>query len=354
MASLYNPFLADLNQIEQELNSKCQSLLDGIVDQRKRMQSKIASLRQNFISSQKSGKFDCVRAKLNFDIEAFLSTISSAMSLDMKVEEKVPPKFEPPMREEKFRLPKELAIHPTTGSIYVADLGNECVKVCDSSGTIIGTLGEGILREPHGILILSRTLYVTDTHLNSIFEFDLYTHSLRHKVRHVGKDFSELGKPKGLAIDQDAFIYVCDSKNNRVLVLKKDLEFLKALSWDNINKQVNIRFANGKMYLLCEMNPCLFIMDHAGEQKAVIRNGYSFTVMTTGFFCVDQEENVYISCYGGVIHKFDKNAQILDKHVAVIAKETSMKQCFYGVGVNSHGKVVAVSTRPYVINFLDF
>ena len=354
MMATLNSFLSDLHHIEKELNFKCQSLIDSITDQRKLMQNKIASLRQNYISCQKSGKFDCVRAKLNFDIETLLGAISSALNLEMKVEDLASTKIDPPKHEDNFRLPKELAIHRTTGRIYVADMGNECVKLCNSSGTIIDTLGEGVLREPYGLLILSKILYVTDTHLHSLFAFDLYTKALRRKVSRVGNDLSKFYKPKGLAIDQDAFIYVCDSKNNRVLVFKTDLEFLKALSWDNIEEPINIQFANGKMYLLCDTNPCLFIMDHDGDQKARIYNGYDFNVMTTGFFCVDQEENVFISGYGGVIYKYDKNAHILGKHDSVATKETSLRQCFYGLSVNSYGKVVVVSTRPSLINFFDF
>ena len=353
MASI-DSFLTDLSHIELELNAKCQSLIDSIIDQRKRMQNKIASLRQNFTSCQKTGKFDCVRAKLSFDIDPVLGAISSAINLEMKVVDLVSTKIDPPKNEENFRLPKDLAIHHTTGRIYVADLGNECVKVCDPSGNIMDTLGERTLKEPYGLLVLSTILYVTDTHLHSLFSFNLHTKALVMRVRQVGNDRSELDKPKGLAIDQDAFIYVCDSRNNRVLVFKTDLEFLKALVWDNIEEPVNIQFANGKMFLLCDTNPCLFIMDHSGDQKARIYNGYDFRVMTTGFFCVNQEERVFISCYGGVIYKFDINAQILGKHGAIGTEEASLKQCFYGLSVDLCGKVVVVSTRPSVINFLDF
>ena len=54
-------------------------------------------------------------------------------------------------------------------------------------------------------------------------------------------------QPKGMAIDQDQFIYVCDSGNNRLLVYNTSLTLIKGLTWEKIKSPVNVEFSGNKM-----------------------------------------------------------------------------------------------------------
>ncbi|KAI6647372.1 NHL repeat containing protein [Oopsacas minuta] len=306
MATYDYSFSSELNRIEQELNTKCQILIDMVSYHQKLMQSKISSIRKTFADSTDPCLNSRVRGKFKFDIDPILKSISSAIKLEILIEDK-PIVSTGKHNTEDFRLPKDLAIHRASGRIYIADLGNECVKVCGSSGKVVDTIGEAQLKEPHGLLIVSNLIYVTDTELHSVLAFDVKTKEFIDRVGKKGRASNELDTPKGLAINQDDFIYICDHANDRVVIYKANLEFVRALTWDNIKKPLNIEFTSNKMYLLCDSNPCLFIMSTSGEQRAHLPNGYNCNVMPTGFFCVDRDERIVMSCYGGIINIFDKN-----------------------------------------------
>lgn len=340
-------FSSELNRIENELNSKCDKLIQMVVMHQKQMQNKLASIRETYSRSEDPNMYSRLRGKLVFDIDPILSVISSAMNLELKLENEPSTKTHAPMRVEDFRLPKGLAVHGASGRIYVADMGNECVKVCGATGNVLESIGEGTLREPYGLLLVSRVLYVTDTELNSLFAFDVSAKSLLGAYGKKGENRGGLCQPKGLALDQDEFVYVCDSGNDRVAIYTTKLEFVKPLSWDSIKKPLNVAFSNNKMYLLCDSNPCLFIMNSDGQQTALISNGYEYSVMPTGFFCVDREERIVISCYGGVVRVFDKNSRMLG------SRNVAEHSCCYGLAVNSVGKLVTVSTKPSAIYFFD-
>ena len=342
----YCSFSSELNRIENELNSKCDKLIQMVVMHQKQMQSKLTSIRENYNRSEDPDMYSRLRAKFVFDINPIISVISSAMELELVLlENKPPPKIHAPMRVEDFRLPKGLAVHSASGRIYVADMGNECVKVCEAAGNVLDSIGEGTLREPYGLLLVSKALYVTDMELNSLLVFDVTAKTLLGIAGKKDKSTDGLSQPKGLALDQDEFIYVCDSGNDRVVIYTTKLEFVKPLSWDSIKNPLNVAFSNKKMYLLCDSNPCLFIMNSDGQQSALISNGYEYNVMSTGFFCVDSEERILISCYGGVVYVFDKNARRLG------SRNIAEHSCCYGLAVNSAGNIVVVSTKPSAINF---
>ena len=339
-------FSSELNRIEVELNSKCNELIQMVVMHQKQMQNKLASIRETYNRSEDKDMFTRLRAKFVFDLDPILSVISSAMKLEL-IDNEPPPKTHASMRVEDFRLPKGLAVHGASGRIYVADMGNECVKICRAAGNVLDSIGEGTLREPYGLLLVSSVLYVTDMELNSLLAFDVSAKSFLGMAGKKGKSSDGLSQPKGLALDQDEFIYVCDSGHDRVVIYTTKLEFVKPLSWDSIKNPLNVAFSNNKMYLLCDSNPCLFIMNSDGQQTALISNGYEYNVMSTGFFCVDSEERILISCYGGVVYVFDK------KGCKRGSKNLAKHSCCYGLAVYPVGKIVAVSTKPSAIKIFD-
>ncbi len=72
-----------------------------------------------------------------------------------------------------------------------------------------------LLDKPSAIAAKQGSIYIADSGTNSIVVFDL----VRRRIFRFGtREPNKLGKPAGLAVDKDMFIYVADSKLRKVLV----------------------------------------------------------------------------------------------------------------------------------------
>jgi sugar lactone lactonase YvrE len=134
--------------------------------------------------------------------------------------------------------PRGVAVGPA-GRIYIADTGNNCIRIVDRRGNIATIAGNGVplfmgerkaaisayLNSPDGIAVdSSGNVFISDT--------------LNQRVRRIGADgiietvvgtgaqgeagdgfppaSAELSYPCGIAVDTSGNVYIADSKNNRV------------------------------------------------------------------------------------------------------------------------------------------
>ena len=107
----------------------------------------------------------------------------------------------------------------TAGNMYIAERGNERVQVMDSSGHFIRSFGqeeEGKLREPSGLHIADKYVYVSDSHGHCIVVYE--TSGQFKFVTSFGRRCQKEGEPRCITSCADGFIYVCDSSNNRVQI----------------------------------------------------------------------------------------------------------------------------------------
>uniref|UniRef100_A0A1X7TT49 RING-type domain-containing protein n=1 Tax=Amphimedon queenslandica TaxID=400682 RepID=A0A1X7TT49_AMPQE len=124
----------------------------------------------------------------------------------------------------QFKSPHDIAFD-RQGLVYVADRDNHRIQKFSPDGNFVGqfgTKGSGIghLKEPHGITIdtaATGLVYVSENGNNriSVFTSDgAFVKSLGSK----GSNIDQFICPSGLAFDKDGFLYVCDSKNKRLVL----------------------------------------------------------------------------------------------------------------------------------------
>lgn len=243
---------------------------------------------------------------------------------------------------DNFYLPRDLVIHPQTGRIYIADMGNNRILELTSEGQTICTFGQPHLKSPHGLAVLSEKIFVSDRYLNAIFLFNLNTYELEATTGQKGKLIGQFNEPRGIGIEQKNFIYVCDMMNDRVVVYDFELERKNTLRWNNIVKPVLIRFASPKMYLLCDSDPCLSVLDSTGTLLTILSNNYRATLEISGFFCLDSDENILICSHGGLILVYSKQGSLISKLGAQTVENAS---CHYGIAINAKGQIVTVSNQ---------
>jgi DNA-binding beta-propeller fold protein YncE len=130
-----------------------------------------------------------------------------------------------------LKRPTGLAHDPASGLLYVADTMAHDVKVFDATGTlqrVIGQrgAGDGQFNFPTHLALARGELVVTDT-LNS--RIQVFSAGAGRFVRSFGARGQVLGnlvRPKGVAVDGEANVYVVESYHDSLLVFSPRGEFL--------------------------------------------------------------------------------------------------------------------------------
>lgn len=107
--------------------------------------------------------------------------------------------------------------------VYVADSGNNLIKVFDSRGDLLGQWGspgsgQGELNFPVGLAVYEGNVYVSDSGNNRIQVFASSDGSFVKRYTGVDSSGGAFSNPQGLAILEGSF-YVADTGNNRIKIL---------------------------------------------------------------------------------------------------------------------------------------
>jgi DNA-binding beta-propeller fold protein YncE len=104
------------------------------------------------------------------------------------------------------------------GNIYAASPNEHVVRVFNSSGSLISTIGASAgMNAPYGVAISGTTLYVTDEIKDQVDVFDL-SGTFLGRWGGPGTAHGQFQRPMGIATDAAGNIYVNDNLNNRIEV----------------------------------------------------------------------------------------------------------------------------------------
>jgi len=105
-----------------------------------------------------------------------------------------------------------------TGNIYAASPNEHVVRVFNSSGSLISTIGTGSrMSAPYGVAISGTSLYVTDANKDQVDVFDL-DGTFIGRWGAPGTAHGQFQRPMGIASDAAGHIYVNDDLNDRIEV----------------------------------------------------------------------------------------------------------------------------------------
>ena len=162
----------------------------------------------------------------------------------------------------EFNLPRGIAVHPTTGEIFVADYNNDRIQVFNGADLSFShTIRHGNMTKPLDIAVDSEGyLYITGKANHKVYKFTTTGQYIRtiatinhspvmylafhHKHIYIintcnnrvliydtnglqlhsfgtsGSGEGEFNRPEGITVDTSGNVYVCDSRNRRIVVYK--------------------------------------------------------------------------------------------------------------------------------------
>lgn len=131
----------------------------------------------------------------------------------------------------ELKRPVGLAFDAKTRQLYVADTRAHLIKVFNTEGRLLRTLGQrgegqGELNYPTYIALSKGELYVTDTMNARVQVLDSETGKSKQIIGSRGMNVGNLVRPKGVSVDSEGNVYVVESYYDHLLVYNKNGEFL--------------------------------------------------------------------------------------------------------------------------------
>ena len=142
-----------------------------------------------------------------------------------------------PASEARLSRPHGIAV-AESGDIYIADSGNNRIRVIRFDGTIDtvaggdlpGFVGDAALADPHAVALdREGNLYVADTGNHRVRKVAAGTVTTIAGTGHLGysgdggaSELATLRYPRGVAVDAAGMVYVADTGNNRVRRIRMD------------------------------------------------------------------------------------------------------------------------------------
>ena len=105
-----------------------------------------------------------------------------------------------------------------TGNLYVSDYVRKCVHVFSNGGEFMYSFGEGVgghgvkFNAPFGVCVVGQYVYVGNDSDHGVWVFT----TEGEYVTSFGKH--DLRSPRGMCLDKDGYVYVCDYMGNRVVI----------------------------------------------------------------------------------------------------------------------------------------
>ena len=113
------------------------------------------------------------------------------------------------------------------GLLAVTDVVNRCVHLLTNNGTLVRSIGKGVLCfDLYGVSFdLKGNVWVTDQLNNKVVKLS-QDGRLLQTIHHASSESDCFSKPSGGAVSAEGLIYICDLGNHRVTVHDEDGKFL--------------------------------------------------------------------------------------------------------------------------------
>ena len=203
------------------------------------------------------------------------------------------------------------------GLLAVTDGLNRCVHLLINNGTLVRSIGEGVLG---GCLFgvsfdLKGNVWVTDYLNNKVVKLSQDGRHLQ-TIHHASSESDRFSGPKGASVSAEGLIYICDSGNHRVTVHDEVGRFLFAFGSNGngpgcFDRPGNIAFgSDGLVYVVDQGNKCVSVWSKEGTFKRQFKpkyNPYCITATNDNHLLITSHSSHTVMVYtleGELIHQF--------------------------------------------------
>ena len=198
---------------------------------------------------------------------------------------------------------------------------------------------------------------------HSVVVFDRATGK---QVKVIGKD-AHMGTPRVVAVDTKGFIYVADSRNNRILKFDMNKkEPVCTFRGETKNDDMILDYLFGmciikeEIYVADKENDCIRVLNLNLEEQCSFGGKKDESKRNirkpTGIVFDSEEKHFYVASEGSAVNKFDENFSHIKKIVKVDEEIPLPLDKLRGIAISSNGKHIFV-TEPctnYVLCFTTY
>ena len=160
----------------------------------------------------------------------------------------------------------------SNGLLAATDVVNRCVHLLTNNGTLVRSIGKGMLGSHlFGVSFdLKGNVWVTDYNNNKVVKLS-QDGRLLQTIHHASSESDCFSYPSGVSVSAEGLIYVCDSRNDRVTVHDEDGKFL--FTFGSIgsgpgcfDSPIDIAFgSDGLVYVVDESNERVCVWSKEGS-----------------------------------------------------------------------------------------
>ena len=254
-------------------------------------------------------------------------------------------KRDAPYKDDVFKSPTAVAIHPLTKNIYVIDALNNRIQVFGSNCNFLFTVTKR-MDYPAGICFDDNRMYVTQFTGNVI---TVYTEKgeFVQSIGSLGDSLLQFKSPLGICYSgySNAF-YICERDNDIVQVLNSDMSFDSFIP--GLIKPVDVKMTRTELFILDRQNPCFHVYnnEHQLIREVISLGDEGCQVCKPVHFCLDTLSNILLTDYTACrVIVFTKDG----KQIYKFGREGKRPGCFIeprGIALDSEGRIVVASQNP--------
>ena len=199
-------------------------------------------------------------------------------------------KYRPPL--DNVMYPNGVCIHEETNRVFICD-NNGKVQVCLLDGKFISQIGNGVLKNPYGVVIQNSYLFITDMKVSSVFKFSLVDYSVITDTQLQSPDYPFT--PDHITCNNDEIFVVTSIPN--ISVFNSELVFDRELNLNKIDFPTGILFNNEFLFVLELDTDAIHILDPKTGLlvSKIITNKNSIHFSHANNFCIDKNDNFLIT-----------------------------------------------------------
>ncbi|KAI6647843.1 RING finger protein nhl-1 [Oopsacas minuta] len=172
------------------------------------------------------------------------------------------------------------------------------------------------MNHPEGLAICRDRILIT--HQSCILNYQV-NGKFTSRIGKPGKGELEFYDPLGLTFDEsNGEVYICDSHNNRIQILSKELTYKTQFGQDDLRFPLDVKLTKEFIYILDLSNPCLHLYNYnLILHKSVVPRGAGLKLNTPRFFYIDNSSNILITNHSdisfGSISIFNSQFDLIQK-----------------------------------------